>query len=163
MRYPGFKICFFKWGTLCRYSEVFLSGQVARCLSPDGGVCVVNVIGGRGALGQVAERFRRCFLGGAAVLCTDPNYLFWGFKGDGGWRGSQNDNTEGSEGGSGGGAPAPSEVLAAAAAHPALEALCPFAFALVRDTKRHLEGNDLMGWVTVDEFIAMLADPKVLV
>jgi len=41
----------------------------------------------RAALGLVAERFRRCF-SGAAVLATDPNYLFWGFWG-GGWGGAE--------------------------------------------------------------------------
>lgn len=124
-----------------------------RTLRSDGGVCVMNVIGGRAALGEVAERFRRSFPspGGAAVLCTDPNYLFWGFKGDGGWGGSE------------GGAPTPKEVLAAAAVHPKLVKLCPFALSLVRDTKGHLEVGDLMGWVTIDEFIAMLADPEVIV
>eukprot|EP00740_Mantoniella_antarctica_P002282 CAMPEP_0181361132 /NCGR_PEP_ID=MMETSP1106-20121128/7102_1 /TAXON_ID=81844 /ORGANISM="Mantoniella antarctica, Strain SL-175" /LENGTH=379 /DNA_ID=CAMNT_0023474583 /DNA_START=477 /DNA_END=1613 /DNA_ORIENTATION=- len=65
-------------------SEPFLLGTLARCLAP-GGACVVNVIGGRAALRRVAANFQRCFSGGAAVLCTDPNYLFWGFKGDGGW------------------------------------------------------------------------------
>jgi hypothetical protein len=54
-------------------------------------------------------------------------------------------------------------VLAAAAAYPALEALCPYAFSLVRDTEKHRRAHDLMGWFTVDEFIAMLADPAVIV
>ena len=158
-------------------SGAFLNEQLCRCLADDGGVCVVNVIGGRVALRRVAERFRSCFPspGGAAVLCTDPNYLFWGFKGYGGWSGGGGNDVEvdgvggaaadegGGGGGDGGGAPAPSEVLAAAAAFPGLEALCPFAFSLVRNTRRHLDNQDLMGWVTVDEFVAMLDNPAVIV
>ena len=141
-------------------SEAFLAGHARRCLRTEGGVCVLNALGGRTALRRVAATFRTCFPA-VAVLCTDPNYLFFGFT-PGGWTGDGDGDDEDDDGGDVR-APSAEEVVAAVRATPGLERLCPYATRLARRSRENLEAGNLMGWMDVDTFARMLDDPNVVV
>ena len=147
-------------------SEAFLAGHARRCLRTDGGVCVLNALGGRTALRRLAATFRTCFPA-VAVLCTDPNYLFFGFT-PGGWTGDRDGDGDGDVDGDVDGdgdvrAPSAEEVVAAARATPGVERLCPYATRLARRSRENLEAGNLMGWMDVDTFARMLDDPNVVV
>ena len=113
-------------------------------MAPDG-VCVCNVIAGRRRLLDVVRLWDDTF-SSVRILATDPNYFLVGTV-------RPLDAEEAT----------PERMAENMRGWAPLAQITRDVTSMIVDTARHLRERTLIGWFTVEEFVALLHDPDVIV
>jgi hypothetical protein len=122
----------------------FVTRVLLRSMAPDG-VCVCNVIAGRRRLLDVVRLWHDTF-SSVHILATDPNYFLVGMV-------RPLDAEEAT----------PERMAESMRGWAPLAQITRDVTAMIADTARHLSERTLIGWFTVEEFVALLDDPDVIV